>query len=412
MYLTFAWQAYYFDEKEEPQSILVLENEWARFVRQIRDLTNGAIRYTLLSQCISRAIHERLQYPIPLSEQSLKASVDEIHNVVDFHFQKQTSVVVPVYNLRAEGFEAYRTSMALANAVLHFRGSAVLHGEVLGGAEREDDIKALEDCCVLCVTVSGDRESQRAFAIQESLEALKVLRFVRRWSINEVKQPPYFNPASFVSIWRSTAQLLVFYDPDAEVRALKTGLYAHDSAVVRTDDVQYARQFGGLDEINYHYANAGHPISDQIIRALTYYDKGALAVTNWEALHHYVVSVNVAVLSGQSNKQKLRKDIETLFRHGGGYNRSGFLDDLLSRAPAENWEELVKSNAKPVEKFYRIRSIVTHGGEFNVSNILDTDVLLAREIAHNAVRLIAKLARENQWRDHAEAKAWFELKRH
>jgi len=411
MYLTFAWQAYYFDDDIEPQSILVPEKAWAEFVANVRELSNGKLRFTRLSQVISSTVHEKLEFPDVLSEQALQECVGQIHVILERHLSKETAVIVPLYNLRAAGADSHRTRMPLANTVLYFRGSSILRGEVPGGSEREKDIRGLYDCSVLSILVSGDIESQRALAIQEANEALKVLRFVKRWSINAVMEPSYFNPASFVSTWRPKAQLLVFFEPEAEDRTLQTGLYAHDSATISSDDVDYAGQFCGLDDINYHYVNGEHPISEQIVRALTYYDNGILSSSRWEALHNYVVSINVAVLSGQRNRQKLRKDVETLIRHGGGYSRSGYLDEQLSRPQVKDWEELVSNNAKPFEKFYRIRSIVTHGGEFNAGRISETDVLRAREIAHNAVRLIAKLARENKWQDHAEAKAWFESMR-
>ncbi len=411
MYLTFAWQAYYFDDDIEPQSILVLEKAWAKFVANVRELSNGKLRFTRLSQVISSIVHEKLEYPDPLSEQALQVCIEQIHEVLELHLHKPTVVVVPLYNLRAEGADAYQACMPLANTVLYFQGSSVLKGEVQGGSESINDVNKLHNSCVLQVLVSGDRESQRALALQETSEALKVLRFVKRWTVAEVKQPPYFNPASFVSMWCPKAQLLVFYDPEADARVLRTGCYAHDTATISSDDVEYAVQFCGLDDINYHYANAGHPISDQITRALTFYDNGVLAKSPWEALHNYVVSVNVAVLSGEKNRQRLREDVETLIRHGGGYARSDYLASQLPSNNITKWEELVRDRAKPLEKFYRILSIVSHGGQYDYGNVSGVTVLQAREIAHNAVRLVAKLAREQQWSSHDEALNWFEAKR-
>ena len=411
MYLTFAWQAYYFDDDIEPQSILVPEKAWANFVACVRDLSNGKLRFTRLSQVIPSVVHENLTYPDPISEDALDECVENVHEILERHLQKESAVIVPLYNLRAVGADSHRICIPLANSTLYLQGSSILHGEVPGGNERKKDVDRVRDSAVLRILVSGDIESQRALALQEANEALRVLRFVKRWSIKAVNEPPYFNPASFVSTWRPKAQLLVYFNPEAEVRVLKTGLYAHDSATINSDDLDYALRFCGLDDINYHYGNEGHPISDQIVRALTLYDKGVLANTRWEALYNFVVCVNVAVLSGTRNKQHMRKDVETLIRQGKGYNRSHYLDSQLQKSEIKTWEELVTEKARPFEKFYRIRSIVTHGGKFNVNSISETMVLQAREIAHNAVRLAAKLAKENGWKDNGEAKAWFESKR-
>jgi len=237
MYSTFAWQAYYFDDNIEPQCILVPEKTWAEFVANVRELSNGRLRFTRLSQVISSIIHDKLEYPGPLSKRGMQDSLEQIHEVLKRHLHKQTAILVPLYNLRAAGADSYQASMPLANTVLHFQGSSELKGEILGGSEPKSDVEKLRNSCVLKVLVSGDRESQRALALQETSEALKVLRFVKRWTVAEVRQPPYFNPACFVSPWRSKAQIIIFYEPEADDRVLKPGHYAHDSTTISSEDL-------------------------------------------------------------------------------------------------------------------------------------------------------------------------------
>ena len=411
MYLTYAWQAYYCDDDTQAQSILVPAYAWAEFVATVRELSNERLRYTLLSQVFSSTVHDRLKCPNKLSEQELQDCVESICEILEKYLLRTSVVVVPLYNVQSESVKSDQVCMPLANTRLHFRGSAVLKGDILGGSETEEEIRSLQDCCVLVVTVSGDRESQRAIALRESGEALKVLRFIKRWKVAEVRQPPNFNPARSISLWHESPQLLVYYNPEDEDRRLMPGHYAKDSTTIDTDDIAYASQFCGLEDVNHHFSNAGHPISDQIVRALTLYDNGTVASSRWEALHNYVVSVNVALLSGQRNTVRLRQDLETLIRYGRGYTRSGYLDGRLSRTTKESWDEVINDYAKPFEDFYRIRSILTHGGSIDVGTIADSVVLQAREIAHNSVRLIAKLARQEKWMSIAEAKKWFEAKR-
>ena len=254
MYLTYAWQAYYFDEDIDPQSILVPESAWADFVRTVQGLSNGRLRYTLLSQVISSTVHDKLEYPTPFSEQVLQECIDKVYEVLDWHQERQAVMIVPLYNMRAAGEDAYRTTIPLGNASLYLRGSSILTGEVWGGNSREADVKAIKELSVLSVPVTGDQISQKEQALRAADEALKILRFVTQWLINTVKDPPHYNPARFVSSWRSKSQILIHFFPDAKDRVLYPCYFAHDSMRVSSRSLKYAREFRGLDDINHHFA--------------------------------------------------------------------------------------------------------------------------------------------------------------
>ena len=47
----------------------------------------------------------------------------------------------------------------------------------------------------------------------------------------------------------------------------------------------------------------------------------------------------------------------------------------------------------------------------NFAEITDEVLKEAQELAHNAVRIVARLARQNAWEDYQTVKRWFEVKR-
>ena len=401
---------FYFENIAQPQQLLAPDKAWFQIYDSVYSLYSGRIRGTSLFEHIAKAIQERVSYPTPLSENAMRECCEEVYINISWHQQRQAVHLLTLYNIRPEGYEASSIRMPLANSILHLDGSSILAGDVL--TERDEaEIEELKNSCILEISVKGDLESRKVQADCEAEQANKVLRYVTRWTITRGKTPAWRNPAKYVSLVKSQVRSVAHFYPAAENRVLYLGHCAHDGMSFGKDSLKYAQRFCGLDDINYHFANSGHPISNQIIRALTAFDSGVRSSTFWEAIHNYVVSVNVAVLTAKDNAKRLREDVETLIRHGKGYVRSDFLASEGSVPVIETWEDLVKATAKPFERFYRLRSTITHGGEYKYGGISETAVMEVRVLAHNVIRLAAKLAREKQWKDHDEAKDWFEAKR-
>ena len=107
----------------------------------------------------------------------------------------------------------------------------------------------------------------------------------------------------------------------------------------------------------------------------------------------------------------LKKDLETLIKYGRGYVGTKNEDENQSEPEIITWNEMVKRTAEPFADFYILRNKILHGNEMSEDAISDDDVEYARKLAHNAVRLIAKLARKLEWKTYNEAKGWFRTHR-
>ena len=148
-----------------------------------------------------------------------------------------------------------------------------------------------------------------------------------------------------------------------------------------------------------------------MIRALTLYDNGILAITDWEAMYLYVHCINVAVMTGQSSSSELARDVKTLIRFGNGYISRDRNESGENEPTKRSWDELVTEKTKPFASFYKMRSKIVHGSEMNYETITSEILIEARELAHNAVRIVAFLARKHSWHDHDTVKNWLNAKR-
>lgn len=68
---------------------------------------------------------------------------------------------------------------------------------------------------------------------------------------------------------------------------------------------------------------------------------------------------------------------------------------------------MVRMTAQPFSWFYMLRGKILHGNPVSDYEISDNDIEDVRILAHNAVRLLAKVSREFHWQTYKEAKNWF-----
>ncbi len=397
-------------EDSEPHGLFVPIAKELAFLREIDDVFESKVTKQSVSDAISQSIREFEKFPIP--DEAIEKFSDKIFETLIWHFESQAEALVPLYNIKC----TYDIEMPLANSVLHSGDSQSLFAEKANHSFYKDMFKdmfaEIAEESFLRIPVTGDSESRQEQAEQETEEALKVLRFVTLWqSAAKGNKKVRTNPASKVSQWKPSVRTILFHQPDKPQSRLGWYSDGRNSLQISNHDVDNAWQFLGLDDINYHYQNIENPISSRVQRAITLYDNGTRVTTNWEALYHYVVSINVAIPTSLSNRDKLRKDLETLIKYGRGYVGTKNEDENQSEPEIITWNEMVKRTAEPFAKFYTLRSKILHGNEMSEDEISDDDVKDARELAHNAVRLIAKLARELEWKTYNEAKEWFRTHR-
>ncbi len=386
-------------EDSEAHGLFVPIAKELAFLREIDEIFESKIQRRLVSSTISQSIREFEEFPIP--DEALEKFSNKIFKTLIWHFESQAEALVPLYNIKC----TYNIEMPLANAVLHSGGSRSLLADKVNHPDIMRDFSKMSDNSFLRIPVTGDSESRREQAEWETEEALKVLRFVTFWqSTVEGNKRVRVNRASSVSQWETGGRAILFHQPDKPQS--RPGWYSdgQNSLQISNHDVDNARQILGLDDINYHYQNIKNPFSSRVRKALALYDSGTRSTTNWEALYHYVVSIDVAIpTSGKGDN--LKKDLETLVQHGNHYVGEMKKDESLSEPETTTWS--IELTVKPFKRFYKLRGMILHGNEMGEGEISDDDVKDARELAHNAVRLIAKLARELEWKTYNEAKEWF-----
>jgi len=384
----------------------------AAFFQQIDKIFDSRIGQQLVSSTINQTIDEFGRFPFKDKKLVIDEKFsDKIFETLIWYFESEAEALVPLYNIMCLD----NMEMTLANAVLHSGGAQSLLTEKANHSVFKNQFpkmaEEIADKCFLCIPVAGGSENRLEQAERETEKALKVLRFVTPWqSVIKGNKEVMINRASKVSQWKTDWRTVLFDQPDKPKNM--PGFNSSIQQFLKTDSqvVDNAREYFGLDDINYHYQNIGHPISDRVQRALALYDSGTRAITNWEALYQYVVSINVVIPTSASEKDKLKQDLETLIRYGGYYYYYvGKMrkDESLSEPEKTTWKEMVKLTAKPFAEFYKLRGMILHGNEMDEDLISNANVEEARTLAHNAVRLFAKLAREFNWKDYKDAKRWF-----
>ena len=176
----------------------------------------------------------------------------------------------------------------------------------------------------------------------------------------------------------------------------------------RIDD---AKEFFGLDNLNCHFdlTNADNPISNRVIRALTMYDSGTRAFTDWEALYRYVVSIEIAISTKRNEgRKKLTAKLNSLILYGGHVGVGMKREESLANPEHTAYGRRVELTVMPFEKYYELRNDILHGNEIVNERLSDTDVDEARELAHNTVRLMAEFSRKYEWKDITQLRDWFE----
>ena len=392
-------------------SLLITESSWLNLLKKVDDIFGSTVRERIVSVAVPSKIRELYDAGgFPFDEDELRVTSGKVFSELHAYSQQETEFLSPINHLKFDRSQSYTVS--LANAVLYTASPDSLLVKAAKRATNENSDVDWSRHGFLHLLVSGDGDTRRLRALSEAENALKVLRFVGEWrskvSNNRIEWNNNVLPAT---ILRDASKL--FYGIADGNIAGKVRAHVPSSSPVTLTETFFtnARQYYGLEDINHHYKNIGNRISEQVIRALTLYDSGIRASTDWEAMYQYVSSINVAVLTGTGNSSKLSKDVRTLIHFGNGFLSTKREGSDQSRTVKFNWNDLVKEKVNPFADFYQLRSQIVHGSEMNYGRITHEVLKDARELAHNAVRIVAYLARQNGWSDYDTVKNWFEAKR-
>lgn len=130
------------------------------------------------------------------------------------------------------------------------------------------------------------------------------------------------------------------------------------------------------------------------------------ALTNWQALYRYVVSINVVLPHSGSKRKEILKDLTTLVQYGGNYVGTMRREiEGIDDPETITWDELVERTTEPFGKSYTNRGILH--GNLPLEDLSDDETHEIRILAHNAIRLMAVLQRKFNWKNDKEAIAWF-----
>jgi hypothetical protein len=392
------------DGTETPHNLLVPISAWLEFLKQIDRIFESKINGKLANRVIDQVVYELNTFPFPFDNDTLEECSNAVFEILLQHFELQVEALVPLYNIRS--FDVLE--IPLANTVLHSGHSSSLLANKISHPDIGQDLSSLRENCFLCVQATGDDESRLAQVEYESEQALKVLRFVTMWQyITKGNKQIRVNRATSVTTRQMNRRYTLYHKRNAPADRPAWHSDCPEPLILRKQSVDLARQHFGLDDLNYHYQNIDNPNSERVHRALELYDSGTRALTKWQALYRYVVSINVALPTSSSSRNELAKHLKILIKYGGNYVGTIKKDGSLSDPDTATWDELAKMAAEPFSQFYILRDKILHGNLMSDNEFSDEDLENARSLAHNAVRLSARVARELQWQTYREAKNWF-----
>ena len=400
------------NQQDDPETycFLVPEEAERKLIDQVDRLFDSQIRPATVRNARQSAIHEISQstkfiFPFETDEQEQQYH-DRIYEFLQPYLESRCDALVPMYQLEC----AHGVEFPLANAVLYAGGSRSQLATLANNNDvslRDSDSQQIENCSYLKFPVQGDPAIRLEQVEYEVERALQVLRFITPWFEKDSK---LYNPAYGVSTWKHSWRVIV-YDRTPETTVWSPWNSAkpdgiHGTQRINADILRYAQEVYGLDDINYHFQNSDtNSISQRICRALSFYDAATQTADVDVAFSNLIISVDI-LLPG-ANKAKLTLGLKTLIEHAKHYTGEMNLNETSADPESTCWPERVQLTTLNFENFYRIRNDIVHGNQQCRISFTVKDLKKARQIAHNALRAYAYLARGFHWQNDSEAEIWF-----
>ena len=412
--LVFGWSS--FKKQCDPESyyFLVPEEAEQKLIEKVDNLFDSQIRAATIRNSLRGAMtvfgqEDEFIFPFENDKQEEQYH-DRFYELLKSHYESRYDAFVPMYQVEcAAGVE-----FPLASAVLHSGGVHSQLASIANNAEKNmNDAyrEQIEHCSYLKFPVTGDPASRLEQVERETERALQVLRFIYPWLERDAKA---YNPAHGVSMWKHSWRVLVYGCPhseylqrviDGEIPNAIFGTHKLTSKFLK-----YAQEIGGLCDINFHIQNArSNYVSKRIVRALTFYDTASQSSDYQVAFSNFIISVDILLPAKNVSRSVLTGFLKSLIEHGKFYTGEMRLSDDLGDPETTPWPERVRLTTEDFEDFYRTRGQILHGNEeerYKVK-ISKLKVKKARQIAHNAIRAYAYLARSLNWQIDKVALKWF-----
>lgn len=405
-----------FYTQDDPESYCFLAPEEAerKLMDKVDSLFDSLVRPATVRKSLQRVISSTVQdsefvFPFETDEEE-QQYLDKIYELLNPYFDSRCNALVPLYQLKC----AYGVEFPLAKAILYAGGS----GSQLATTSNDDDnhfkdsdSQQIENCSFLKFPVTGDPACRLEQVEREVERALQVLRFTTPWFENDKKT---YNPAHGVSMWKRSDRVIA-YERTPETRVwspwyaeIPNGIFGARNITAET--VTYFQKVRGLDDLNYHIKNSdSNPVSQRISRALGFYDTAAQTSIGQVAFSNFVVSIDILLPAKNAKFTVLTGYLRSLVEHGRFYTGEMNLDAELADPELTKWPERVRLTTADFRDFYTTRGQILHGNEEEryKTKISNVQLKKARQIAHNAIRAYAYLARAFNWQSDKEAKDWF-----
>ncbi len=394
-------------EDEDHVNFLAPVEAEIALMNRIYCLFNAQVSPRTVRSSLNTTIVEIGEFPLSTDEKVQQFN-DKVFKILNFHFERQYDAIVPLYQLEC------KVEFPLANAVLHpgNRGSELAR---IAEDDRkhwsDDNREQIKNCSYLKFSTKGDNDSRLAQVEYEVERALQVLRFIYPWFEKDGRQ---FNPSHGVSMWNHSNRLIQYvptsssndqYFRHAEI---PNGIFG--TRKLSTEFLRYSKEVGGLNDINFHIQNSDcRPVSQRICRALSFFDTAAQTSNGQVAFSNFIVSIDILLPAKNVAAPKLTGFLGLMIEHGRVYTGEMSLDTELEDPESTTWQERVRLTIADFEDFYKTRGQILHGNEEDRYKIRISkfQVKKARQIAHNAIRAYAYLARSFNWQTDKEANNWF-----
>jgi len=387
----------YFEESEDGEQYILSApiEAWSVFSASVRELALGRISIEGLDNAIQFWIKDRGEFD--LEEVVFSDFQQYLFTWLSKTCQTTRIVYVPVHNI-ALGHNV--DQVILGNTTLR-RGLPVSES-----ADQMQDLpepETLKEGLYLSLEASGDHQTLIQTVKMEANRALAVLRFVSSWDykLGEIDTFPE-NKARYVSLQQQTMPQMVYLSAGSELQVVDLGSDDEGSYYFDVFALRNAEDLYGLNDINYHFQHEENEISSWIIRAVEMYDSGVQASSKWQALYRYVIAINALVHHSKSDIHNILPRLKTLLEYGGNFVVS--TRNMTGEAKNMTAMEFISHIADPFKNFYVLRGGILHGDVIHPTNDQVEDT---RIIAHNVIRLAAKLAKEFNWQNKKEVDRWF-----
>jgi len=348
---------------------------------------------------------------------SSRKAISEIVEKFEDAFNVVSIIFIPLSNIELRTDRT--TFIRLANTIL-VKGDNELFKYL---SEQEQSMQFSRNTCFLKFEIQGDFESQRNQIPKITNDALSVLRFFAPMGNSRGKR---YNVAKDVRVFTPSSQDRFYIVQNNNQFSLNSLSNIEKIFVLDKKQLNWFYEYG-LDHLNNDFITPTK-ISIQILLALKWYDSGLQAEDDFQALYRFILSINSILIWDEKdlNASNLKKRVEKIFlkeiieiKDNNEVYKA--LDFLISTPSYE--ESLTKDYGTPkkdilevmsqeignpfLDLFTKQRNKVLHGRLPDKKRNIKEDAELARNLAHNLIRVMIKIISKNhEWTALKDVENW------